>query len=723
MRLKLSLGAIDLSPSKLFLGATLTMCAAASIGLGGSEDRKYPKAPTSDTVDDYHGTKVADPYRPLEELDSEPTRAWVEAENEITEAYFRGNPRRGMLKDRLTALWDYEKYSAPFEEGGRYFYSYNSGLQNQSVLYTSPKVDEPGKPLLDPNTLSKDGTVALSGLSVSKGGRKLAYALSEAGSDWTTWRVRDVESATDQPDEIRWSKFSDADWTPDGSGFFYGRFPEPTPGSDLKAANFYQKLYFHKLGTPQSEDSLIWKDDAHKEWRANPTVTDDGKYLLLTLGQGTDHKYRVLWRPFDHPDQEPVHLVGEFDHDYSFIDNDGPWFYFKTDAGASRGKVVAINHHHPEPSAWKQVIPETEETLVSVSRVGSQLFANYLKDARSLVRVFDLNGKHLKDIELPGLGTAGGFRGDRDSLETFYSFASYARPTTIYRYDLASGKSSVWKAPKLGFDPEAYETQQVFYASKDGTKIPLFLTYKKGLKPNASTPCLLYGYGGFNIPLTPAFSPTNLVWLEQGGVYAVANLRGGGEYGESWHQGGTKLNKQNVFDDFISAAEWLISNGWTSTPKLAIEGRSNGGLLVGACLTQRPDLFGATLPGVGVLDMLRFHTFTIGWAWIDDYGSSADREQFQALYKYSPLHRVKPSTCYPPTLVTTGDHDDRVYPAHSFKFAAALQAAQACANPILIRIDTRAGHGAGKPTAKVIEESADKLTFLLQELKVPVPAK
>ena len=693
------------------------MSVATAFGL--ENPRSYPKAPTSNTTDEYHGTQVADLYRPLEELDSEPTRAWVEAENAITESYFQDIPQRTALKDRLTALWDYEKYSAPSKEGGRYFYSYNSGLQNQSVLYSALNLEQAGRPLLDPNLLSKDGTVALSGLSVSKDGRKLAYSLAEAGSDWTTWRVRDVESGTDQADEIRWSKFSDADWTPDGSGFFYGRLPEPQPGSDLKAANFFQKVYFHNLGTPQAEDTLIWKDDAHKEWRANPTVTDDGTYLLLTLGQGTNHKYRVLWRPFDKHEQEPVHLVGDFDHDFSFIDNDGPWFYFKTDQDASRGKLIAIHIHHPEPSAWKVIIPETPETLVSVSRVGNQLFANYLKDAHSLIRVFDLEGKHLRELELPGLGTAGGLRGDRESTETFYSFASYARPSTIYRYDLATAKSTLWKAPTLGFNPDAYETEQVFYNSKDGTRIPLFLTYKKGLKPSASTPCLLYGYGGFNISLTPAFSPTNLVWMEQGGVYAVANLRGGGEYGESWHQAGTKLNKQNVFDDFIAAAEWLIANGWTSTPKLAIEGRSNGGLLVGACMTQRPDLFGATLPGVGVLDMLRFHTFTIGWAWIDDYGSSANADQFPALLKYSPLHNVKPGTCYPPTLVTTADHDDRVYPAHSFKFAAALQAAQACPNPVLIRIETRAGHGAGKPTAKIIEEAADKLAFLLHELKVP----
>jgi prolyl oligopeptidase len=701
----------------------LTGPAAAPAGDDPAADRPrpdYPQARRADVVDDYHGTPVADPYRWLEDLDSPETRLWVEAQNKVTEAYLAAIPERAAIKRRLTALWNYERYGEPFEEGGRYFYRYNAGLQNQSVLYTTPSPDQPGRVLIDPNKLSEDGTVALMGLSVSDDGAKLAYALAEAGSDWMTWKVRDAESGEDTGDVLRWSKFSGASWTPDGRGFFYGRFPEPKEGDDLKAANFYQKVYYHALGTPQGDDRLVWKDDEHKDWRADADPTDDGAYLVLTLGKGTDDKHRVLWRPLDAHDAEPKHLVGEFDHDYTFIDNDGPWLYFRTDRDAPRKRVVAIHVDDPAPEHWKEIIPQAEETLQSVNRVGDKLIVEYLKDAHSLVKVFDLQGRFEREVELPGLGSASGFGGDRRDRETFYSFTSFARPATIYKYDLATGESTLWKAPRVAFDPEDYVTEQVFYASKDGTRVPMFLTRRKDVEPNPQTPCLLYGYGGFNIPLTPSFSPANLAWLEAGGLFAVANLRGGGEYGETWHKAGTKLTKQNVFDDFIAAAEWLIANNKTSTPRLAIEGRSNGGLLVGACVTQRPDLYGATLPGVGVMDMLRFHKFTIGWAWIDDYGSSDNSDEFQALYKYSPLHNLKAGTCYPPTLITTADHDDRVFPAHSFKFAAAMQAAQSCGNPVLIRIETRAGHGAGKPTAKLIEEAADRLAFLVRELKVPM---
>lgn len=706
----------------ILTGAILAMSSASpSRGTAPENDGlDYPEGPTTETVDTYHGTKVADPYRPLEDLDSEATRAWIEAENAITNRYLEAIPAREAIKRRITQLWDYEKYGTPSEEGGRYFYSYNTGLQNQSVLFTTKSLDDQGRALLDPNTLSDDGTVALSGLAVSKDGNKMAYSLAEAGSDWQTWRVRDVESATDASDLIRWSKFSGAEWTPDGVGFFYGRFPEPEVGGDLKAANYFAKVYYHKLGTPQEEDVLVWKDDENKDWRADATVTDDGEYLIFTVGKGTDDKYRVLWRPLDAIDQEPRHLVGEFDADYTFIDNDGPRFFFRTDNDAPLGKVIAINVHHPEPEHWETIIPEAKETLLGVNRVGDKLFADYLKDAYSQVKVYDLTGNFEKDVELPGIGSASGFRGDRDDTETFYAFTSFTRPSTIYRYDLKTGESTVFRAPEVAFDPDQYETRQVFYTSKDGTRVPMFLSHKKGLELTKETPTLLYGYGGFNIPLTPAFSVTNLVWMEMGGVYAVPNLRGGGEYGETWHKAGTKLQKQNVFDDFIAAAEYLIAEGLTSTPKLAISGGSNGGLLVGACLTQRPDLYGACLPAVGVLDMLRFHTFTIGWAWTDDYGSSENADEFAALHAYSPYHNLKPGTCYPPTLVTTADHDDRVFPAHSFKFAARLQAVQSCDNPVLIRIETRAGHGAGKPTAKIIEEAADKLAFVVKELGVPL---
>jgi len=681
---------------------------------------RYPDAPKSDAADDYHGTKVADPYRPLEDPDSDATRAWVEAENEVTNAFLGSIPRRDAIRARVTELWDYEKTSAPGKKGGKYFYTRNSGLQNQGVLFVLDALDGEPRALLDPNALSADGTVALAGTVPSDDGRLLAYGIAEAGSDWNVWKVRDVASGADLGDEIRWVKFSSASWTPDGRSFFYGRFPAPEPGQDLKGANYYQKVYLHRVGEPQDRDALVWQDPEHKEWEATPTVTDDGAYLILTLHKGTDAKYRVLYRPLDAADAEPAHLVGDFDAEYDFLDNDGPVFWFKTNKDAERGRVVAIDVRDPRPEKWAVLIPEAEETLEGVDVVGDRFLATYLKDAHTVVRVFDLAGKHLRDVDLPGLGTASGFGGKRKDTETFYSFTSYTTPSTVYRYDVEAGRSTVWRKPELKFDPSAYETVQVFYPSKDGTKIPMFLTGRKGLPRDGSTPTLLYGYGGFNIPLTPGFSPSALTWMEMGGLYAVANLRGGGEYGEAWHQGGTRARKQNVFDDFIAAAEWLIAGKYTSKAKLAISGRSNGGLLVGACMTQRPDLFGACLPGVGVLDMLRFHKFTIGWAWIDDYGSSDDPEEFKALYAYSPLHNVRPGACYPPTMITTADHDDRVVPAHSFKFAAALQAAQGCDNPILIRIETKAGHGAGKPTAKVIEEAADQWAFLARVLDVEV---
>jgi prolyl oligopeptidase len=679
----------------------------------------YPAAPRSATVDDYHGTKVEDPFRPLEDPDSPETRAWVEAENRLTFKFLEGVPQRDAIRRRLTELWDYAKFGTPFHEGGHYFFNQNTGLQNQGVLFTTDSLDAAGRVLLDPNKLSADGTVALSGLSVSRDGSHLAYGISAAGSDWNVWKFRDVASGNDLVDELRWIKFSGAEWMPDGSGILYGRFPEPTAGQDLKGANYFQKVYFHKVGTPQADDTLIWKDDEHKDWRADPTVTDDGKYLILTLGKGTNDQYRVLYRPLDQPGAAPVHLVGDFDADYSFIDNDGPIFWFRTNKDAPRGKVVAIDIRQPDPEHWVELIPQADTTLTDVDVVGDHVLAAYLKDAHSVVRVFDVKGKHVRDVDFPGLGTASGFRGKRKDKETFYSFVSFTAPATIYRYDVASGVSTVWKRPKLQYDPSEYETKQVFFKTKDGTRIPMFLSHKKGLKTDGSNPTILYGYGGFNISLTPTFSAANLAWMEMGGLFALPNLRGGGEYGEEWHQGGTKLKKQNVFDDFIAAAEWLIANHYTSTPKLAISGGSNGGLLVGACMTQRPELFGAAMPAVGVMDMLRFHKFTIGWAWVDDYGSSDQLDQFKAIHAYSPLHRLRAGTCYPPTLVTTADHDDRVVPAHSFKFAAALQAAQSCDNPTLIRIETKAGHGAGKPTTKLIDEAADKFAFLVKVLAIP----
>jgi len=677
----------------------------------------YPPARKADQVDDYHGVKVADPYRWLEDLDSEETRGWVEAENKLTFSFLNSIPARSNIKDRLTKLWNYEKYGIPFKEGNRYFYSRNSGLQNQSVLYTVPTIDGEPKLLLDPNKLSAGGTVALSGMKVSNNGRMLAYSLSASGSDWQEWKVRNVETATDLTDDLKWVKFSDASWAHDDSGFYYSRYDEPKSDS-LKATNYFQKIYFHKLGTPQSDDVLIYERPDQKDWLFAAYVTEDGNYLIITVFQGTDTRNRVYYKDLRSKEEQVVKLLDEFDAAYNFIGNSGTRFWFQTDLQASRGKIIEIDVTRPARENWKVIVPESQETLQTSTLVDQKLILNYLKDAYTNVRLYDVAGKFLREVRFAGIGSAEGFSGKSTDKETFYSFTGFTTPTTIYRYDTTTGKSSIFRQPKVDFDPTDFETKQVFYTSKDGTRVPMFITHKKGLKLDGNNPTYLYGYGGFDISLTPAFSVGNLVWMEMGGVYAQPNLRGGGEYGEEWHQAGMKLKKQNVFDDFIRAAEWLIENKYTSTPKLAIGGGSNGGLLVGAAMTQRPDLFGAALPAVGVMDMLRFQKFTIGWAWVSDYGSSENAEEFKALYAYSPLHKLQPGTSYPPTMITTADHDDRVWPGHSFKFAAALQAAQAGDAPVLIRIETKAGHGAGKPTSKVIEEIADRWAFLVKTLQM-----
>jgi len=677
----------------------------------------YPVARKGDQVDDYHGVKVADPYRWLEDLDSEETRKWVEEQNKLTFGYLAEIPARTTIKERLTKLWNFEKYGVPFKEGNRYFYTRNSGLQNQSVLYSVNSLEAQPQVLIDPNTLSADGTVALSGTAVSNDGKFLAYSLSASGSDWQEWKVRDVGTGKDLTDHLKWVKFSNASWTRDGSGFFYARYDEPKSDS-LKATNYFQKLYFHKIGSPQSEDVLVYERPDQKDWLFDGSVSKDGNYLIITAFQGTDVKTRVYYKDLRTNDGPVVKLLDDFDASYTFVGNDGNRMWFLTDVGAPRGKIIEINTAQPDRNNWKILVPESKETLQAVTVVNHKLIANYLKDAYTQVKIFDTTGKFIREVEFPTIGSAEGFGGEPDDRETFYSFTSFTSPASIYRYDVETGKSTVFRQPKVDFNPANFETKQVFYSSKDGTKVPMFITYKKGLKLDGNNPTYLYGYGGFNISLTPAFSVGVLVWMEMGGVFAQPNLRGGGEYGEDWHQAGMKLKKQNVFDDFITAAEWLITNKYTSTPKLAISGGSNGGLLVGAALTQRPELFGAALPAVGVMDMLRFQKFTIGWAWVSDYGSSDNADEFKALYAYSPLHNIKPGTKYPPTLVTTADHDDRVWPGHSFKFAAALQAAQAGSAPVLIRIETKAGHGAGKPTSKIIEESADRYAFLVRTLNM-----
>ncbi|MFN6564011.1 MAG: prolyl oligopeptidase family serine peptidase [Nostoc sp. ChiSLP01] len=680
----------------------------------------YPSSHKSDRVDNYHGTVVADPYRWLENPDSPETRAWIESQNQVTFGYLGEIPTREKIKQRLTKLWDYEKYSIPFKEGEQYFYFKNDGLQNQSVLYTLKSLDAEPRVLLDPNKLSEDGTVALSGLSISQDGKLLAYGISTSGSDWQEWKVRDIETGEDLQDHLKWIKFSGASWTHDRQGFFYSRYDEPNEKTRLEDVNYYQKLYYHQLGKSQSEDVLIYHRPDQKEWGFSGGVTEDGTYLIISVWLGTDSKNLLFYKDLTNPNAEVLELINEFEADYSFIDNDGSVFYFRTDLNAPRGRLIAIDTNKPAPENWQEIIPQSAETLESVGILNNQLVADYLKDARTQIKIFDLKGEFIREVELPGVGSAGGFNGKRYDTETFYNFTSFTIPGTIYRYDMVTGKSEIFREPKVDFNPDDYETKQVFYHSKDGTRVPMFITHKKGIKLDGNNPTYLYAYGGFNASMTPSFSVSLLVWMEMGGVYAMPNLRGGGEYGEEWHQAGTKEKKQNVFDDFIAAAEWLIANKYTKTDKLAIAGGSNGGLLVGACMTQRPDLFGAALPAVGVMDMLRFHKFTIGWAWTAEYGSPDNPEEFPALYAYSPLHNLKPDTAYPATLITTADHDDRVVPAHSFKFAAALQANHTGNAPVLIRIETKAGHGAGKPTAKIIEEAADKWAFLVRTLNVEV---
>ncbi len=681
---------------------------------------KYPTAPKSDQVDDYSGTKVADPYRPLENPDSPESREWIEAENKITFDFLNTIPERDEIKKRLTEVWDFERFGVPFKEMDRYFFSKNSGLQNQNVFYTAKNFSEKPRELLDPNVLAKDGTIALGGMDVTDDAKLMAYGLATAGSDWQQWKVRGVATGKDRPDVLDWVKFSDASWKKDGSGFFYSRYDKPDEKDKLRSQVYNHKLFFHQLGAPQSQDKLIYERPDQKEWLFNAEVTDDGRYLIITVQRGTDPKNRIFFKNLVDPNSKVVELLDKADAEYAFIDNDGPVFMFKTDLEAPLGRIIAINTCKSLPPKIDELVPESKDKLAAVSSVGDRFVALYLKDAHSAVKLFKRDGSSDGEIKLPGLGTAAGFTGKTKDRETFYSFTSYTTPTEVFRYDFDKRASELLFKPKVKFNPDDYTTDQVFYKSADGTRVPMFISYKKGMKRDGQNPTYLYGYGGFDISSTPSFTPANLVWMEMGGIYAVANLRGGGEYGEKWHEAGMLHVKQNVFDDFIGAAQYLIDSKYTSTPKLAIGGGSNGGLLVGACLTQRPDLYGATLPNVGVMDMLRFEKFTIGWAWTSDYGSAQKPDDFPFLYAYSPLHHIAKSCCYPPTLITTADHDDRVVPAHSFKFAATLQAAQACDKPTLIRIETKAGHGAGKPTTKIIEETADRWAFLVKELGMKI---
>jgi prolyl oligopeptidase len=682
---------------------------------------QYPHTATIDQVDNYHGTLVPDPYRWLEDTDSAETRAWIETQNKLTFEFLEQIPERKALQQRLTELWDYPKAWAPLKKGSRYFQLRNTGLQNQDVLFVMENFQDEARILLDPNSLSADGTVALTAWEASPDGRWLAYASSASGSDWLSWRIRDVDSGMDLPDRIEWSKFSGAAWLPDSSGFYYSRYDTPTAGQEYQSANYYHKLYFHAVNTPQSEDKLVYERPDEKEWGFGAQVSDEGHYLVINVWQGTDVRNRMFYQDL-HEGGPVVELISEREAAYAFIGNDGPIFFLRTDLDAPRGRLIRVDIRQPDKAHWLTLVPESEDVIEAVKLVQDQFICVDLHDAHHCLRCIGLDGTSLGEIPLPTLGSLvllenWGFNAGRKDRELFFAFQSFAWPTTIYRYTLNQEGLETIFTPPIQFDFSPYVTRQVWATSKDGTRVPMFLVHRREL-PAGPQPTLLGGYGGFAISIAPSFMISRLVWLERGGVLAITNLRGGGEYGEEWHRAGMLENKQNVFDDLVGCAEYLISQGLTRPDKLAIQGGSNGGLLVGACMTQRPELFGAALPAVGVMDMLRFHKFTIGWAWVSDYGSSDDPEQFKTLYAYSPLHNLKLGTAYPSTLITTADHDDRVVPGHSFKFAAALQAAQGGDAPVLIRIQTKAGHGFGKPTSIIIEEQADLWAFVIKALNI-----
>ena len=675
----------------------------------------YPDSKPGKTVDTLHDIKVPDPYRWLEDLNSDQTSAWVKAQNSLTDSYLDAIPGRQALENHLTKLWNVERLGVPSFEGGSYFFSKNNGLQNQSVLYSSKSLDLEPTVLLDPNKLSKDGTVALNSYEVSPDGKYLAYSTSASGSDWVEWKVREIPSRKDLSDHLKWSKFSGVSWAKNSKGFYYGRFPTPKDGEEMMAQNIHKKIYFHEIGKPQSEDLLVYERPNQPKQGLYAWVTEDGKYLLIQVSQGTDTKNGLFYKDLSNSTSKVIELLSSFDASYDFITNLGSKFIIRTDLNAPKQKVISIDVNEPLSVRWETIIPESTETLRSVSHIGGLFIANYLKDARTEIRRFKTDGNSLPPVKLPGLGTASGFEGKSDQTETFYYFTSFTSPGAVYRYDVTRNASTLLKAPKTQFDRDHYESRQIFATSRDGTKIPMFIVSKKNLKLDGNNPTLLYAYGGFNISLRPSYSPATIAWLDLGGIYVMANLRGGGEYGEEWHEAGMKLKKQNVFDDFIACAEHLISNKFTTSKKLSIAGGSNGGLLVGACMVQRPELYGACLPAVGVMDMLRFHKFTIGWAWQAEYGKPEDPEDFKNLLTYSPYHNLKPSN-YPATMVITSDHDDRVVPSHSYKFAAALQSAQNGFAPTLIRIESKAGHGAGTPTSKRIEAIVDKYAFLAKAL-------
>ena len=674
----------------------------------------YPATKTVDQVDDYFGTKVADPYRWLEDDNAEDVKAWVQAQNAVTFGYLEKIPFRPKIKARLTEIFNYPRYSSPFRVGEYYFFTKNDGLQNQSVYYCQKGLDGTPEVFIDPNALSPDGTVRIGILGASLDDKHLAISRGEAGSDWSEIRVMEIATRQELPDRILWNKFSGAAWH--GDGFYYSGYDKPAPGQELKAKNEFQKVFYHKLGDPQEKDVLVWEDKAHPLRYVNAGTTEDEKWLFLILSEGTSGS--EIWvRDLARKDAPLTLLVKGFEYDSSPVEVVDGRVLVYTNEDAPNFRVVSVDPADPAKEGWRTVIPEKPEVLNGAGTAGGYIFCSYLKDANTKIFQHKLDGALVREIELPALGTAGGFGGRRDEKVLFYGFTSFTYPPTIYKFDPASGASEVFRKSEVKFDPSAYETRQVFYAGKDGTKVPMFLVYKKGLKLDGRNPAFLYAYGGFNISLTPSFSAANIILLENGGIYAMANLRGGGEYGEAWHKAGMLDKKQNIFDDFIAAAEYLVNEKYTSRDRLAIAGGSNGGLLVGAVMAQRPELFGVAFPAVGVMDMLRFHKFTVGWGWSVEYGSSDSEKQFPYLYAYSPLHNLKPGVCYPATMVTTADHDDRVVPAHSFKFAATLQADQACAKPVVIRIETRSGHGSSN-LSKAIEDLTDQWSFMFNNMGV-----
>lgn len=674
----------------------------------------YPQTPVRPVTDDYFGTKVIDNYRWLEDDNSDETKAWVESENKVTHDYLSGIPYRDKVHARIESLYNYPKYSSPFAKSGWYYFYKNDGLQNQSVLYRQKGLDGTPEVFFDPNKLSSDGTVALNNVSFSKNGKYAAYSIARSGSDWEEAYIKDVATGQDLADTLRWLKFTGLSWLGD-EGFYYSRYPTPDEKTKMVNQNQFHTVYYHKIGTPQTDDALVYADKDHPLRTVGAFTTEDNRFLCLSTSEGTSGA-ELMARDLSLGEKDFSLVIPGFATQPSFVDNDGGRLLILTNDGAPNYRLVSIDPHHPEKDHWLTVIPEKPEALQSVSTGGGYLFASYLKDASTKVYQYTCKGELVREIKLPGIGTAGGFGGEHDDKDFFFTYTSFAYPPSIFHYDIASGKTTLFRKAEVKFNPDDYQTDQVFFTSKDGARVPIFLTYRKGMVRNGANPVKLYGYGGFQIAMTPAFSVSNVVFMEQGGIYAQVSLRGGSEYGEAWHEAGMLHHKQNVFNDMIGAAEYLIKEKYTSTAHLAIQGGSNGGLLVGACMTQRPDLFKVAIPQVGVMDMLRFQKFTIGWAWVTEYGSSDKQEDFVYLYGYSPYHNLKPGTAYPATLVTTADHDDRVVPAHSFKFAARLQACNAGPNPVLIRIDSKAGHGGGKPTAKIIDEAADILAFTMYNL-------